>query len=107
MWSSFQTLDAATEKARLSKLSLVLGKISCCEMDDLCCLKILRNTMARRHYNCQYHIAISSSSSNVLPSLNILHLKSWTMTCLNVALKCIQTVYTNSVLGEGVPDCLH
>ena len=35
MGSSFQTLGAATEKARLPKLSLVLGTISCCEMDDL------------------------------------------------------------------------
>ena len=34
MGSSFQTLGAATEKAHLSKLCLVLGTISC-EMDDL------------------------------------------------------------------------
>ena len=33
-WSSFQTLGAATEKARLPKFSLVLGTINC-EMDDL------------------------------------------------------------------------
>ena len=36
--SSFQTLGAATEKARLPKLSFVLGTISCCEMYDLSCL---------------------------------------------------------------------
>ena len=38
MTSSFQTLGAATEKAHLSKLSLVLGTISCCETDPLSCL---------------------------------------------------------------------
>ena len=48
--SSFQTLGAATEKARLPKLSFVLGTISCCgfvlgtisccEVDDLSCLGI-------------------------------------------------------------------
>ena len=38
MGSSFQTLGAATEEARLPKLSLVLGTISCCEMDDLSCI---------------------------------------------------------------------
>ena len=37
--SSFQTLGAATEKARLPKLSFVLGTISC-ELDDLSCLGI-------------------------------------------------------------------
>ena len=37
--SSFQTLGAATEKAYLPKLSLVLGTISC-EIDDLSCLGI-------------------------------------------------------------------
>ena len=40
MGSSFQTQGAATRKARLPKLSLVLGTISCCEMDDLSCLGI-------------------------------------------------------------------
>ena len=40
MGSSFQTLRAATEKARLPKLSFVLGTISCCEIDDLSCLGI-------------------------------------------------------------------
>ena len=35
--SSFQTLGAATEKARLPKLSFVLGTISFCEIDDLSC----------------------------------------------------------------------
>ena len=40
MGSSFQTLGAATEKARLPKLSFVLGTISCCEIDDLSCLEI-------------------------------------------------------------------
>ena len=39
MGSSFQTIGAATEKARLPKLSFVLGKISC-EIDDLSCLGI-------------------------------------------------------------------
>ena len=38
--SSFQTLGAATEKARLPKLSFVLGTISYCEVDDLSCLGI-------------------------------------------------------------------
>ena len=38
--SSFQTLGAATEKARLPKLSFVLGTISC-EIDDISCLGIL------------------------------------------------------------------
>ena len=38
--SSFQTLGAATEKARLPKLSFVLGTISCCEIDDRSCLGI-------------------------------------------------------------------
>ena len=33
--SSFQIPGTATEKACLPKLSLVLGKIRCCEMDDL------------------------------------------------------------------------
>ena len=37
--SSFQALGAATEKARLPKLSFVLGTISC-EIDDLSCLGI-------------------------------------------------------------------
>ena len=40
MGSSLQTLGAATEKARLSKLSFVLGTISCSEIDDLNCLWI-------------------------------------------------------------------
>ena len=39
MGSSFQTLGAATEKARLLKLSSFLGTISC-ETDDLSCLGI-------------------------------------------------------------------
>ena len=38
MGSSFQTLGAATEKARLPELSFVLGTIRCCEIDDLNCL---------------------------------------------------------------------
>ena len=38
--SSSQTLGAATEKARLPKLSFVLGTISYCEIDDLSCLGI-------------------------------------------------------------------
>ena len=38
--SSFQTVGAATEKARLPKLRFVLGTISCCEIDDLSCLGI-------------------------------------------------------------------
>ena len=37
--STFQTLGAVTEKARLPKLSFVLGTISC-EIDDLSCLGI-------------------------------------------------------------------
>ena len=40
MWSSFQTLGAATEKARLPKLSFVLGTISYCEIDYLSCVRI-------------------------------------------------------------------
>ena len=40
MGSSFQTLGAATEKARLPKLSFVLGTISCFEIDDQSCLGI-------------------------------------------------------------------
>ena len=40
MGSSFQTLGAAAEKARLRKLRLVLRTISYCEMDDLSCLGI-------------------------------------------------------------------
>ena len=40
MGSSSQTTGVAKEKARLSKLCLVLGKINCCEMDDLSCLWI-------------------------------------------------------------------
>ena len=40
MKSSFQTRGAATEKARLSVLSLGLGTKSCCEMGDLSCLEI-------------------------------------------------------------------
>ena len=39
MGSSFQTLGAATEKARLPKLSFVLGTISH-EIDELSCLGI-------------------------------------------------------------------
>ena len=35
--NSFHTLDAATEKTRLAKLSVVSGTISCCEIDDLSC----------------------------------------------------------------------
>ena len=38
MLSSFQTLGAATKKACLPKLSLVLGTINCCEMDGLSCI---------------------------------------------------------------------
>ena len=38
--SSFLTLGATTEKARLPKLSFVLDTISCCEIDDLSCLGI-------------------------------------------------------------------
>ena len=38
--SSFQTLGEATEKARLPKLSLVLGTLNCYEMDDLSCIWI-------------------------------------------------------------------
>ena len=34
------SLGAATEKARLPKLSFVLGTISCCEIEDLSCLGI-------------------------------------------------------------------
>ena len=39
--SSFQMMGAATEKARLPKLSFVLGIESCCEVDDLSCLGML------------------------------------------------------------------
>ena len=39
--SSFQTMGAATEKARLPRFSLVLGIESCCEVDDLSCLGML------------------------------------------------------------------
>ena len=45
--SSFQTLGAATEKARLPKLSFVLGTISCCEVDDLSCLGIFERCMIK------------------------------------------------------------
>ena len=41
--SSFQTLGAATEIARLPKLSFVLCTISLCEIDDLSCLGIYIN----------------------------------------------------------------
>ena len=34
---------AATEKARLSRFSLVLGIESCSEVDDLSCLGMLEN----------------------------------------------------------------
>ena len=40
MGSSFQTLGALIENARLPKLSFVLGTISCCDTDDLSCLGI-------------------------------------------------------------------
>ena len=40
--SLFQTLGAATEKARLPKLRFVLDTISCCEIDDLSCLGIFK-----------------------------------------------------------------
>ena len=40
MGSSFQTIGAATEKEHLSKLSFVLGTISCYEIDDMSCLWI-------------------------------------------------------------------
>ena len=40
MGRSFQTLGATTEKVCLPKLSFVLGTISCCEIDDLGCLRI-------------------------------------------------------------------
>ena len=40
MGNSFQTLGAATEKARLPKLSFVLCILSSCEIDDLSCLGI-------------------------------------------------------------------
>ena len=40
MGSSLQTLGEATEKARLPKLTFVLGTISGCEIDDLSCLGI-------------------------------------------------------------------
>ena len=38
--SSFQTLGAAKEKARLPNLSFILGTKSYCEIDDLSCLGI-------------------------------------------------------------------
>ena len=40
MGSSFQTLGAATEKARLPKLSFVLDTIKCCKIYYLNCLEI-------------------------------------------------------------------
>ena len=36
---------AATEKARLPRFSLVLGIESCCEVDDLSCLRMLEKCM--------------------------------------------------------------
>ena len=70
--SSFQTLGAATEKSRLPKLSLVLGTISCCEMDDLSCrgvferwrrlAKLLRRGSAICKSGQFYFDSISSSS---------------------------------------------
>ena len=36
--SCFEMLGAATEKARLPIVSLVVGTSSCCEVDDLSCL---------------------------------------------------------------------
>ena len=41
MGSSFQTLGAATEKARLPKLSFLFGTI-CCEINDQSCLVIFQ-----------------------------------------------------------------
>ena len=41
VWSSFQMMGAATEKARLLKFSFVLGIESCCEVDDLSYLGML------------------------------------------------------------------
>ena len=38
---SFQMVGAATEKARLTRFSFVLGIESCCEVDDLSCLGML------------------------------------------------------------------
>ena len=35
-------MGAATEKARLARFSLVLGIESCCEVDDLSCLGVLK-----------------------------------------------------------------
>ena len=35
-------MGAATEKARLPRFSLVLGIESCCEVDDLNCLGMLK-----------------------------------------------------------------
>ena len=40
MGSSFQTLGAATEKARMPKLSFALGTISYCEINYLSYLEI-------------------------------------------------------------------
>ena len=50
--SSFQTMGAATEKARLPRFSLFLGIESCCEVDDLSCevYDIVDNVSSRSRY---------------------------------------------------------
>ena len=55
MGSSPQTLGAVTEKAHLCKLSLVLGTISCCEMDDLSCLGIFNRCIHVIHKHVFVH----------------------------------------------------
>ena len=44
-------MGAATEKARLSRFSFVLGIESCCEVDDLSCLGMLEK--CRRLARCR------------------------------------------------------
>ena len=64
--SSFQTLGAATEEARLPKLSLVFGTTSCCEIDDLSCLVYLNNSSwACSSKNVKFKHPESDNSLNV------------------------------------------
>ena len=65
MGSSFQTLGAATEKARLPNLSFVLGTISCFEIDDLSYLGIFERCRRLAKYGSCYidrarHVRVDS-----------------------------------------------
>ena len=62
MDNSFQTLGAATEKARFSKLSFVLITISYCEIDYLSCLVIFERC---RRPEIAVRVTVTSSTLQI------------------------------------------